>query len=666
MSKVNSLRVALVEAPFGPCAWPSIGTSLLKSTLKAHGHEAWVLYLNIEFLRRLGPPSLDTVKTYHDISDAFGVHLGEWIFGPAAFPNAPWEQLDSAFAKQLIGNSEHNLLQAALKLRVSVHGYIEDMAARFNNADFDVIGFANSYSQLNASIALARAIRKHRPDISMIMGGCSCAGERGRAIMDILPDIDAVVTSEADEVIVRLCEILVRKEPLDELGKLPGVLYRIGSTCTETARAPQRLTDLSNLSIPDYTDYYEFLPVELHDLLPHYIPIEASRGCWWGAKHHCTFCGLSSARMPYFYKSSQRFLFELQELTHRHRPVRFMVVDNIMPHKYHRSVVPYLSEVVGEAEVFLEVKANLNKNQIKLLAANRVKQLQPGIESLSTKVLKLMRKGTTGVANIYTLRLCQEQGIRVQWAILYGFDGESYEDYLLTTELIRRIQHLRAPLGFNLVQLERSSPMVVESERFGLSNLRPSRWYHYCFPVPSEILERLAYRFDADRSKEQCDLMREILLLVGPLVEKWQAAQAGDLHSLRLQAVDGAPVIIRGIGSWQLEYRLGRTAAELFAELDQPTLLDRIGISRKGGYISPYVDPELRSMLARIGNCNNDVVRIDTTDHEEAYLGMLAHGLIIEEEGRAVSVVLDSTAEKETGARWTIEKQSPNVPGPRS
>ena len=35
--EAHSMRVALVEAPFGPAAWPSIGTSLLKTRLREAG-----------------------------------------------------------------------------------------------------------------------------------------------------------------------------------------------------------------------------------------------------------------------------------------------------------------------------------------------------------------------------------------------------------------------------------------------------------------------------------------------------------------------------------------------------------------------------------------------------------------------------------------------------
>ena len=36
------------------------------------------------------------------------------------------------------------------------------------------------------------------------------------------------------------------------------------------------------------------------------IPLETSRGCWWGMKHHCIFCGLNGKQMAFQDKSPDR------------------------------------------------------------------------------------------------------------------------------------------------------------------------------------------------------------------------------------------------------------------------------------------------------------------------------------------------------------------------
>ena len=38
--------------------------------------------------------------------------------------------------------------------------------------------------------------------------------------------------------------------------------------------------------------------------------METARGCWWDAKHHCTFCGLNGEFMGFRSKSPLRALAE--------------------------------------------------------------------------------------------------------------------------------------------------------------------------------------------------------------------------------------------------------------------------------------------------------------------------------------------------------------------
>jgi radical SAM superfamily enzyme YgiQ (UPF0313 family) len=42
--------------------------------------------------------------------------------------------------------------------------------------------------------------------------------------------------------------------------------------------------------------------------------METARGCWWGAKHHCTFCGLNQNDMAFRAKSPQCAMDELVHL----------------------------------------------------------------------------------------------------------------------------------------------------------------------------------------------------------------------------------------------------------------------------------------------------------------------------------------------------------------
>jgi hypothetical protein len=99
------------------------------------------------------------------------------------------------------------------------------------------------------------------------------------------------------------------------------------------------------------------------------------------------------------------------------------VVDNILDMRYFSDLLPALAEDERPWEIFYEVKANLSRAQVASLRAAGVTRIQPGIESFSDRLLKLMRKGTSGLRNVQLLKWCREHDVGVDWNIIYGFPG---------------------------------------------------------------------------------------------------------------------------------------------------------------------------------------------------------------------------------------------------
>ncbi|MGH2585777.1 MAG: RiPP maturation radical SAM C-methyltransferase, partial [Dehalococcoidia bacterium] len=126
-----------------------------------------------------------------------------------------------------------------------------------------------------------------------------------------------------------------------------------------------------------------------------------------------------------------------------------------------------------------------------------VRRLQPGIESLSTGVLKLMRKGTTSIQNVRLLKWAKYYDISISWNVLSGFPGEQPEDYAQQMEVMRLIPHLEPPTGCTRIWLERYSPNFTEAEERGIINVRPDRSYACIYPGGID-LERIAYFFEYD------------------------------------------------------------------------------------------------------------------------------------------------------------------------
>jgi ribosomal peptide maturation radical SAM protein 1 len=194
-------------------------------------------------------------------------------------------------------------------------------------------------------------------------------------------------------------------------------------------------------------------------------------------------------------KSPGRVLDELAALARRYHGFRFEAVDNILDPRYLKEVFPAIADGAAGYQFFYEVKASLARSQLRALARGGVTHIQPGIESLSSPVLRLMDKGVRAAQNVNLLRWARYYGIDVAWSILWGFPGETAAEYAAQAAAVPHLVHLQPPEGSGRIRLERFSPLHTDPGRFGLLRRQPERSYRYVFPERVD-LDRVAYFFD--------------------------------------------------------------------------------------------------------------------------------------------------------------------------
>ena len=199
--------------------------------------------------------------------------------------------------------------------------------------------------------------------------------------------------------------------------------------------------------------------------------------------------------MSFRAKTPDRFMVELAELSRKHRISAFEAVDNILDLKYLPSVFARIQQDRTDYRFFYEVKANLTRAQIQSLYRGGVRCVQPGIESMSSHILQLMRKGCTMLQNVRCLKWCFYYNIRVGWNLISGFPGETPEDYRDQLKVLECITHLEPPKSIDRIWLERFSPDYHDREHFPVSSVRPQASYRYVYPQHVD-LEKVAYFFD--------------------------------------------------------------------------------------------------------------------------------------------------------------------------
>ncbi|HEY7388468.1 MAG TPA: RiPP maturation radical SAM C-methyltransferase [Bryobacteraceae bacterium] len=488
------MNVLFVSMPFAAIR-PTIGVSLLKSHLHKMGISARVLYLNMRFARRFGPGDYQYIAERTPTQSL----AGDWIFGRCAFgarddaDNAYLRAFDERFSK--FGPTSAGIA-ALRRARAAAEPFLQYCLNQGDWSQYDVIGFTSTFAQTTASLALAQRIKQRFPRTIIVFGGANCEAEMGLQLHRSFPFIDLVCSGEADLSFPRLMRAIIGGE---DPGNIPGVISRREGRSCYVSLTPDRVEDMDTLPYPDYTDYFEQCASEC----PSYRPlsgvlVESSRGCWWGEKHHCTFCGLNGTSMAFRSKTAARVLDEITELCARYKCQFVEMVDNILDMHYFRDLVPELARRKLKLGLFYETKANLSREQLHALHDAGIHSIQPGIESFSTDILRRMRKGTSAAQNVQLLKWCKELGVKPFWNIIYGFPGENPTDYEETVKIIESITHLQPPFGFGAIRLDRFSPNFVSAGELGICNVRPDRSYGHIYDLRQEELSELAYYFEHD------------------------------------------------------------------------------------------------------------------------------------------------------------------------
>jgi ribosomal peptide maturation radical SAM protein 1 len=530
-------RVVLASMPFGVLYSPSLALGILQARLADAGIETACRHFTIDYAARIG------VKAYNSIARGFPNTtslLGEWIFSHALGSKSTAQQ--EAYLVQVLGEDEDTpgratdtadqRLERELRIKTTEQilllaagaGDFVDYAAREILARApQVVGLTSVFEQNLASIALAHCLRSLSPSLTIIMGGANCEGDMGRELARRYPFIDLVVSGEADLVIAPLVSGLLRGEHWKaNEGLRPIVDMRVS---TDSFLQTRMVASLADQPRPEFDSYFENMSQHpsVAAKVDIEIPMESSRGCWWGEKHHCTFCGLNGATMAFRSKAPEAVVQDIQAYAAKYPGRKISFVDNIMDHKYFSSLLPELTRLAIGVDFFYELKSNVTKAQVRALRHAGVRRIQPGIESLSDRVLALMKKGVTAIQNLELLKWCMEFGVRVDWNVLWGFPGESPADYEAMARTVPWLVHLEPPTRGSHIRLDRFSPNYSQAESFGFRRVRPFPSYSFVYDgLPAEAVGNLAYFFQADH-----DLDAEIdryTLALKEAIRSWHQA----------------------------------------------------------------------------------------------------------------------------------------------
>lgn len=492
------MRILLVNMPWAPIDLPSLALGILRQATRAAlpDCEVEVMHANLDYVDWIaGRREFDLADYYYYSLETYFSGVGDWVFSSALYDDPQWRVPELTGAVDVPPERRDGLLA----LHSSAPDFIAESTGRMLAFGPDLVGFTSTFQQNVAALAAARAIKRAAPEVLTVLGGANCDGVQGEAVHRNFDFVDFVTRGEGEAAFPDLLAAIRDGARHDgaAFAAVPGLSWR--GPADRPVHNPMNSRPLRPAEIvaPDYDGYFERLDASTaREWVEPKLVVEGSRGCWWGEKHHCTFCGLNGSFMEFRSKSPTAFTDEILRLVERHQVLDMFVVDNILDMGYVTGFLPAIAEAGYDLRMQYEIKSNMRRHQLDAMFDAGLVTVQPGIESLSSRVLKIMDKGVTGCQNVRTLRDSASAGLSVLWNYLYGFPGESEVDYLSVLEQFPALHHL-PPMDASLrIAIERFSPYFNRPE-LGFAGLRPAAHYGVIYDLPAAELHDLAYLFDA-------------------------------------------------------------------------------------------------------------------------------------------------------------------------
>jgi len=553
-------QVILISTPWPLFNRPSIQLGCLKAYLKAEFPDLKVQahHFYLEAAAGLG------YRLYQAVSEK--TWPAECVYAALLHPDRR-EQIEKLFRRDtaLRKTDFQDLVEQTRKIT-------DDYLERADWPDRGLVGFTLGSAQLTSALYLIRRIKEKRPGLIIVVGGSMFAGESWRGLLQAFPQIDLAVSGEGERPLSRLVSYLRDSADLATLPPVPGVVARNHPPLGEAVTSWQA-PDLSALPSPDFDDYFKLLdgfgPGK--NFFPA-LTVEASRGCWRrrsiepGETGGCAFCNLNRQWRGYRAKSPGQIAAEIDGLTGRHKVLAVNFMDNLLPVKSLPETAERLDRLGKDLALFGEIRATTPFSVLAAMKAAGFREVQIGIEALSTSLLKKINKGTTAMDNLEIMKNCEELGLVNASNLIVRFPGSDEAEVEETLRNIELAQPFR-PLKITRFWLGLESPVWRNPEKFGLKAVYNHKNYEVLFP--QEIVRPIHLPIQGFRGEvvRQRKLWREVEEKVRAWTRVYEELHRKPASEPILSYRDGRDFLIirqRRPGAEPLTHRLVGASREIY------------------------------------------------------------------------------------------------------
>lgn len=546
-SATDSLSVGLISMPWALFNRPSIQLGALAAYVeKTLQIKADCFHPYLVLAQSLG------TEIYQQIS--LKPWAGESIFAALLYPENK-ENCRKVYYQCLKGRKEiATFSEVTAKAATAVNYY-------FSAIDFSkyrLIGFSVCFDQLFSSLYAAKWIKNHYPQVKIVFGGSSCCSKVGESLVKNFGQIDFIIDGEGELALCTLIKTLITKPSTS----IPAVIQAEGHS----------KLDLDTLPPPDFTNYFR----ELTQSFPEkpfepVLPVEFSRGCWWGK---CSFCNLNIQWNDYRGKKAETVAAEVVSHSVKYESLDFTFTDNALPPKEADRFFDAAAGQKKDFSFFAEIRAITGEKKIQAYRKGGLNSVQVGIEAFSDSLLQKMQKGTRTIDNIAVMKYCMMHGVTLDGNIITHFPTSTRQEVEETLTALDFVLPYH-PLSTARFFLGYGSPVDKNPAGYGLQ-ARIHRFNHLLFPDSvQKYLIYLHKDYTGDKTIQN-ELWKDVSLKV----ERWQQFHQARKHSaFPLSYRDGEMFLIirqEQENNKVLRHKLKGISRQIYLSCTEPQNIDTL------------------------------------------------------------------------------------------
>jgi hypothetical protein len=299
---------------------------------------------------------------------------------------------------------------------------------------------------------------------------------------------------------------------------------------------------------------------------------------------------------------------EIAALSEAHESLSLSFMDNLLPASGLDPVFRSIRESERDLRLFGEIRAHTPVEVLSTMGASGMREVQVGIEALSTSLLKKLNKGTTAIDNIEIMKHCETPGLpSLTGNLILEFPSSDEADVAETLRNLDFVFPIR-PLKAAAFWLGYGSPVHRNPGRFGIRATGNHPDYRHLFP--QQVLTHLKLMLQGYRGGVRSQ--RRLWAPVREKLNRWKVFYA-DIHGGKsdervpsrwepiLSYMDGGRFMIireRRLRSPDMNHRLRGRSREIYLFCETQRTISEL-LSRFPGLGEEKMLPFLRMMVEK-------------------------------------------------------------------